>query len=603
MKIIFVILGICAIIFVSLYFATDIFKDPKSSSTLSNIPIALSKSSSSLTPINKPIALSKSSSSNTPITTTSPTPSNTPITTTSPTPSNTPITTTSPTPSNTPITTTSPTPSNTPIITCPAGFLGPNCEFSIANYCNNNATNIDYKQDQTTSLLKKIVSCYCKPGFTGTTCNKCTAGLAGPKCDKTIGNYCSENTKSIINDISMNPVCNCKPGFSGTLCDSCAYGFGPYPSCNPPTNTCPDRKAGDNCEFTIEKDCSNNATAIFTDQITRGPVCICKTGFTGDRCNICDDGYGGPLCNYTRMNRCSNKGTINPDGTCTCDLVMKTHGINVYWQSNPRQQPIQYCNMYPRLPSVAMQRPTYVIDPCTCMSTIKQTEPVPSPLELSNLTTITKPSTIPIPINAKQMNITVVGAGGKGGDGSFKYGGGSGGSGAILKKTITIGNIKQFTFSFDSNGNSIFTYDKTVFVVNKGMDGMYAGKPGMGGISTNIDIKKGTNGVPNGGNGGGINGKQGGKGGELLPTINGKDGDIGCGGGGGGLSAKGGKGGSGYMSYTFETPVTCSVSDWSSWKNCSASCRTKPGNLYRTRTIIKQPSSGNVCPTLREYKN
>ncbi|XP_059617833.1 laminin subunit alpha lam-3 [Phlebotomus argentipes] len=70
----------------------------------------------------------------------------------------------------------------------------------------------------------KVVSCICKPGYTGLRCERCLSGFFGtPDDDEGFCEACECNLEGIISSECDEKTgqCNCRPGITGRRCDQC----------------------------------------------------------------------------------------------------------------------------------------------------------------------------------------------------------------------------------------------------------------------------------------------------------------------------------------------------------------------------------------------
>jgi len=129
---------------------------------------------------------------------------------------------------------------------------------------------------------KRGVTCHCKSGFTG---EKCDDEI--DLCSK--GDYTTCSNHGTCDDNKGYAECACDDGWAGQFCE--------MPTCANP----------DACNTVNTESCTEN----------RGVACICKAGFTGQKCEqseptLCKDEYAN----------CNNHGTCAMvDGLpkCTCD--------------------------------------------------------------------------------------------------------------------------------------------------------------------------------------------------------------------------------------------------------------------------------------------
>ncbi|KAF7645654.1 hypothetical protein LDENG_00200400, partial [Lucifuga dentata] len=159
----------------------------------------------------------------------------------------------------------------------------------------------------------------CQHHTTGVNCERCIptyyrspdhsidSPLACSACDCR-----SEFTDGTCEDLTGR--CYCKPNYTGETCDSCASGFINFPDCYPaptfPTNNNNGeaKPAGEiiNCECSAAGTVDNSCRP---DPRTR--TCVCKPGFTGDHCDTCAPGFYGLNCQACQ---CSGPGCL--DGSC-----------------------------------------------------------------------------------------------------------------------------------------------------------------------------------------------------------------------------------------------------------------------------------------------
>eukprot|EP00063_Salmo_salar_P020916 XP_013995751.1 PREDICTED: laminin subunit alpha-3-like isoform X7 [Salmo salar] len=180
-----------------------------------------------------------------------------------------------------------------------------------------------------------VEQCACSPVYRGDSCQKCATGYyrdgSGPylgvcvpcSCNG-LANECDERTGGCL---------NCQYNTAGDRCERCKegyYGDAAQRSCR----VCP-------CPFSVPA----NSFAVGCREAAGGFQCVCKQGYTGDRCERCAPGYyGDPLtaggscrpcdCNGygnscdSRTGVCKNTlepGDTNTDEQCQeCDNCAKT---------------------------------------------------------------------------------------------------------------------------------------------------------------------------------------------------------------------------------------------------------------------------------------
>ena len=260
--------------------------------------------------------------------------------------------------------------------TCRAGYTGATCNGCAAQYsgfptcvaiaCTKEA-NCNGHAAAVSGILVSGCTCTCATGYTGSTCNQCSAAYEGyPTCVPIAchtHNDCSDHAMSVSGTMVTGCVCACETRFAGSRCEQCATNYENYPSCTESTCTiatsCSDHAtsvsgtpathcdcvcgtgfAGSHCSMcaagyenyptcsqipcSISTDCSGHAASV-TGTVYGGCGCACSTGFAGEACQRCDSNYEGyPACTpIACTNRCScNDHAVSVNGTmvsgCTC---------------------------------------------------------------------------------------------------------------------------------------------------------------------------------------------------------------------------------------------------------------------------------------------
>ena len=167
------------------------------------------------------------------------------------------------------------------------------------------------------------VSCICKAGYHGTSCEflPCNS-VGGTSCGNGTCNddgscNCYANYTGIHCNVYCDPVgtynmtsdsCNCKNHYSGSDCsinECLVAGSG---VCNGHGNCTDDKACKCNPNYS-GNECNIYCDPIGTYNITSNG-CICKAHFHGSDCSTTECGSG---------NTCSGHGTCNVNGTCTCN--------------------------------------------------------------------------------------------------------------------------------------------------------------------------------------------------------------------------------------------------------------------------------------------
>uniref|UniRef100_A0A8R1I6E0 EGF-like domain-containing protein n=1 Tax=Caenorhabditis japonica TaxID=281687 RepID=A0A8R1I6E0_CAEJA len=244
---------------------------------------------------------------------------------------------------------------------CPPGYTGSTCEIEPRE-CGIECLHGDCL------AIPGGFHCICHDGYSGSSCeigqdncisNKCAPGSkcinaensyfcecplrrTGQYCEKvdctSIPGLCNHG-KCINSPLSDKPFqCACDPGYEGELCDidknectaehmclnngSCVNLPGSF-RCD-----CPRGFKGNYCDELVdmcqEFECQNGGICMHTSN--RTPVCQCRKGFIGKRCEKeCPDGFGGVRCELSlRQGVCSRhrakcfNGGRCIGGFCTC---------------------------------------------------------------------------------------------------------------------------------------------------------------------------------------------------------------------------------------------------------------------------------------------
>ncbi|XP_061588324.1 laminin subunit alpha-3-like isoform X2 [Cololabis saira] len=152
----------------------------------------------------------------------------------------------------------------------------------------------------TGSPANTVELCSCPPKFTGDSCEKCAPGFyrdgSGPYLGRCVP--CECNGLADKCEDRTGRCLNCKFNTAGDRCERCKegyYGNAVQRSCK----VCP-------CPF------SSNSFAVGCREVYGEMQCVCKAGYTGDRCESCAPGYyGEPLTPGGRCRPCNCNGNGN----------------------------------------------------------------------------------------------------------------------------------------------------------------------------------------------------------------------------------------------------------------------------------------------------
>ncbi|XP_058487895.1 laminin subunit alpha-3-like isoform X2 [Solea solea] len=154
--------------------------------------------------------------------------------------------------------------------------------------------------------------CSCPPQYTGDSCEKCAPGFyrdgSGPYLGRCVpcecnglADECEEGTGRCL---------NCQYNTAGDRCEHCKegyYGDATHRTCK----VCP-------CPFSVP----TNSFAVGCREVFGDMQCICRRGYTGDKCERCASGYyGDPLTLGGSCQPCNCNGNCDPQtGVCKSTL-------------------------------------------------------------------------------------------------------------------------------------------------------------------------------------------------------------------------------------------------------------------------------------------
>ncbi|XP_072543376.1 laminin subunit alpha-3 isoform X2 [Salminus brasiliensis] len=154
--------------------------------------------------------------------------------------------------------------------------------------------------------------CSCPPQYTGDSCQRCAPGFYRDRNDRCVA--CACNGLSDDCEESTGRCRNCQSNTAGDHCERCKdgyYGSAALRTCK----SCP-------CPLHLP---SNNF-AVGCTKVAGGFQCLCKTGYTGERCERCAPGYYGDpemLGNKCRPCNCNGNSCSPKTGACNNGQVPK----------------------------------------------------------------------------------------------------------------------------------------------------------------------------------------------------------------------------------------------------------------------------------------
>uniref|UniRef100_A0A674PDZ8 Laminin subunit alpha 3 n=1 Tax=Takifugu rubripes TaxID=31033 RepID=A0A674PDZ8_TAKRU len=147
-----------------------------------------------------------------------------------------------------------------------------------------------------------VEQCSCPPQYTGDSCERCSPGYyredSVPFPGRCVPCECNGHAEEC--EDKTGRCLNCRYNTAGDRCERCKegyYGDGARGTCR----VCP-------CPFSV----STNSFAVGCREVFGAFQCICRDGYTGDRCQSCAPGYfGDPLAPGGRCQPCQCNGNGN----------------------------------------------------------------------------------------------------------------------------------------------------------------------------------------------------------------------------------------------------------------------------------------------------
>uniref|UniRef100_A0A673CRX7 Laminin subunit alpha 3 n=1 Tax=Sphaeramia orbicularis TaxID=375764 RepID=A0A673CRX7_9TELE len=166
-----------------------------------------------------------------------------------------------------------------------------------------------------------VEDCSCPPEYTGDSCEKCAPGYFRDGSGSYLGRCLPCNCNGHANECEdkTGRCLNCQYNTAGDRCERCKEGY--YGNAALRTCTlCP-------CPFSVP----SNSFAVGCRDVNEGVQCICKLGYTGDRCERCSPGfYGDPLIpgGSCRPCNCNGNGNNCDSRTGVCKNTLEPGDTN-----------------------------------------------------------------------------------------------------------------------------------------------------------------------------------------------------------------------------------------------------------------------------------
>ncbi|XP_053705091.1 basement membrane-specific heparan sulfate proteoglycan core protein isoform X1 [Synchiropus splendidus] len=167
---------------------------------------------------------------------------------------------------------------------------------------------------------KNVEECRCPPGYSGLSCEVCSAGFDRVPGGSYLGTCagCNCNGHASACDPISGHCLSCQHNTEGPQCDKCRSGYFGDPSQGRPDDCKP-------CPCPYYETTRRFSDTCFLD-IDRQPTCdACRPGYTGRRCEKCAPGYhGNPLlpsgkCVPSLSSKCDDRGSVSSSSRlCSC---------------------------------------------------------------------------------------------------------------------------------------------------------------------------------------------------------------------------------------------------------------------------------------------
>ncbi|KAK7945606.1 hypothetical protein WMY93_001334 [Mugilogobius chulae] len=147
-----------------------------------------------------------------------------------------------------------------------------------------------------------VEKCSCPPEYSGESCEKCAPGYFRDGNGPYLGQCVPCNCNGLATECEdrTGRCLNCQYNTAGDRCERCKEGYYGNPSQRTCT-ICP-------CPFSV----STNSFAVGCQEVSSGIKCLCKLGYTGDRCERCSPGfYGDPMTPGGSCRPCNCNGNGN----------------------------------------------------------------------------------------------------------------------------------------------------------------------------------------------------------------------------------------------------------------------------------------------------